>query len=227
MKKPFYYGLLFTALVICKSSAFAQIGVGINFDNTDVNYGGKLRANFTDPNYLYNTWAKGSVLQADGKAFTNLDMLFDMAKSRPLFKAADGTTQAFAVPIAQFTIASPDDNATKSTKTFRRGFAPTDGATEATYYEVLADGNLTLLKLTEMKRFYERAPGSLYETKQIKPVYTYYVAANKTITKLRREKKFVVALLKDKMPDIEKTISKYNLQHEEDLTALFNSYNTL
>ena len=221
MKKFIYCGIVVAALTAYKTDAFAQIGVGIQFDNTDVNYGGRLRPDVVDPNYLYSVWAKGSVLQGDGKTFDNLDLLFDMSKSRLLFKDTDGATKAFAVPVVQFTIGSPDNSAAK--KTFRRGFESIDGATDATYYEVLTDGSLKLLKHTEMKRSYERAPGSLYETKQIKPAYTYYIADNGKLTKLRREKKFVVNLLKDKNPDIEKTLDKLSLQREEDLIKLFSS----
>ncbi|PJJ83507.1 hypothetical protein [Mucilaginibacter auburnensis] len=224
MKKPLYYSIAFSALMAYQCSAFAQIGVGVQFDNTDVNYGGRLRSNFNDPNYLYNTWAKGSVLQGDGKSFNNLDLMFDRSKSRVLFKDADGSTKAFAVPIAQFSISSPE-SPFAAEKIFRRGFEPIDGATEATYYEVLTDGNIKLLKLTEMKRVFERAPGSLYETKQIKPAYNYYVAENNKLTKLRREKKFVINLLKEKVPNIEQVVAKLNLQHEEDLVKLFSSIN--
>jgi hypothetical protein len=228
MKKLTYCGLALSALMACQSNAFAQIGVNVQFDKTDVNYGGRLRADINDPNYLYPTWSKGAVLQADGKAFKDLDLMFDQSKSRLIFRAPDGTSQAFAVPVNEFAISPPEDNSAAAIKKFQRGFEKFDGATPATYFEVLSDGKIKLLKWTQIKRVFERLDGDPISSKQIKPIGTYYVATGNTLTKLRREKKFIVNLLQDKA-DVADYIAgnKLSAQDEHDLKMIFDHYNSL
>ncbi|MGF7078522.1 hypothetical protein [Mucilaginibacter sp. UYCu711] len=231
MKKAIYSTLALTALLTCQySGIYAQIGMNIDLRNEQVAIAG-VNGNAGDvTHYLYDTWTKGSVKQADGKTFTDLDLMFNQDRSMVIFMSPEKhIAQAFAVPVTEFTIAAPAGTENGAIKKFQRGFNPIDGATAATYFEILADGNTKLLKRTEFKRVNEVAIGDIYPTRQIKPFDTYYASSNNVLIKVRREKKAILSLLKDKATDIDAYISanKLSVKDEQDLAKVFNYYNTL
>jgi hypothetical protein len=231
MKKVIYSTVALTAFLACQyANTYAQTGMNIDLRNEQVAIAG-VNSNGGDvTHYLYDTWTKGSVKQADGKIFTDLDLMFNQDRSMVIFMSPEKhIAQAFAVPVTEFTIAAPAGTENGAIKKFQRGFSPVDGATAATYFEVLADGNIKLLKRTEFKRVNEVAVGDIYPTRQIKPFDTYYASSNNVLTKVRREKKAILTILKDKEADVEAYIStnKLSVKDEQDLAKLFKYYNTL
>jgi hypothetical protein len=225
MKKVIYSSLALTALLACQyRNSCAQTGVNVDLKNEKVAIAGD------NAHYLYDTWTKGSVKQVDGKTFTDLELMFNQDQSMVVFMSPEKhIAQAFTVPVTEFTIAAPAGTGNGAIKKFQSGFNPIDGATAATYYEVLSDGNIKLLKRTEFKRISEIADGDIIPTQQIKPFDNYYASANNTLTKIKREKKAILTILKDKAPDIEAYISanKLSLKDDKDLAKVFNHYNTL
>lgn len=188
MKKVIYSSLVLSALLGCQHMrSYAQAGMNVALRTEKVAG--------DNPHYLYDSWTKGSVKQADGKTFTDLELMFNQDQSMVIFMSPEKhVAQSFAVPVTEFTIAAPAGTEQSAAKKFQNGFNPIDGATAATYYEILSDGNVKLLKRTEFKRVSEIADGDIIPTQQIKSFDNYYVSSNNTLTKIKREKKAILTI---------------------------------
>jgi hypothetical protein len=231
MKKIIYGGLVLSALLACHSTSYAQVGVNVDFINgQDVNFGGKMRSNTEASTYLYDTWSKGTVKLSDGNTYAGLELMYDLGANRLIFKSEKGIPQAFAVAVTEFTIAAPAEDKTQTvSKKYKNGFPPADGNKTTTFYEVLSNGNITLLKLTELKRVREVAVGNIYPTTQMKTADSYYVFADGKLSRIKREKKALKQILQDKAKDLDTYMAsnKLDLKNDSDLSIIFDHYNAL
>ena len=166
----------------------AQEGVNLSLSNNSFNIAGKLTG-LPELNYLYPDWHKGSVKLSDDKVYRGLDLTYDLINERVLFRSADLSAQAFKLPVKEFTIVNPDEEKGLINKVFRNGFNALDGHKESTFYEILSDGEIKLLKNIQLKRVDEPEIGSIYSTKKLVKVETYFVFNNGELKKVKRDKK--------------------------------------
>ncbi|WP_337044978.1 hypothetical protein [Emticicia sp. 17c] len=209
---------LFLVTCLCWSPFNATCQIAVSGDPLGgTPMAGQSYMNVKGSPYLFESWEKGSVTMASGKKFDNLDLMFDQVTNQIIFKDTDGSTKAFNQPIASFVIGK-DANTHK----FERG---TDGI----FYEKVVTGNLTLWKKNHKSLIDEKPYGSATLQRNVLNNITYYVGDLAQLTKIKTDKKSVLALMATKTTEIEEFIKKEKLstKTENDLIRVFQYYNTL
>lgn len=171
--------------------------------------------------YLSDEWIEGSVKLENGKAFQGVKLKYDQVADELMFLDASGKEQLFVDPVLEFRLGD---------KLFRRGYPAADGASPAAYYEVLTEGKTDLLKLTSKKVFEETPYNSATKIRTIRANESYYIGvSNLKLTKIRKDKKSLLAALDGKGAELEAYIksNRLDLKQDSDMVRLVNYYNTL
>jgi hypothetical protein len=178
--------------------------------------------------YLTKSWSKAIVKQADGQVFKDIDVKYDQLEEQLIFKTASGQELGFAVPVTEFKI-SYEENGASTTKTFVNGFAPFRGSTDKTYYELLYDGSVKLLKKNIKQIESQRAYNSAVTTQTISERVKYYYALNNELVEFKRDAKFVNDAFGGKATAVQKYIKDNNLdlKKDEELIKAFAYFSTL
>ena len=113
--------------------------------------------------------------------------------------------------------------------TFRSGFPPIDEQTVNTFYQVLTEGNITMLEFLRKKILERKNDVSGEITKQFETYEEYYVFSGNQIIKLKKNKDFVLSLMLTKEKEIQSYLAanKVNFKKWNDLQTLFSYYNSL
>ncbi|PWJ57672.1 hypothetical protein CLV98_106144 [Dyadobacter jejuensis] len=162
-------------------------------------------------NFLFDTYYTGSVTGKYGQVVEGLSFRFDMAGNRleiqhndSLFVTGDAVT-GFTLPTGT------------ALYYFERGFPSAQGATAKTFYQVLYDGNLRLLKhfVVPIKDQEEAGAGQLFILKDGK-MHPVSLSNKESFLK-------VLADERNKMNYIIKE-SQFDFDQEEDLAILLQEY---
>ena len=227
MEKIIYQLLLSAVLALAATTgAAAQFAI---VDNTGQPI---LTKNYTDVRgsaYLYDGWKKGSVTTARDITYDGIELMYDLIEDQLIFKGSGGEAKTFNQPIKSFTLKAGKENALQKEQLFVSGFMPVDGAKPATFYEVLADGEVQLLRRATKKIFEELPYGSATKVKAFKTDSHYYIAKDGTLKKIKNDKKSVLQALTDKKAALETYIktNRPDLKKDEELAKLVAYYNTL
>lgn len=179
--------------------------------------------------YLYNNWMKGSMTTGNGVTFDGVELMYDQVVDELIFKDGKGQAKIPTQPIVEFTIKPMLDSGPLQERVFRRGFIPADGANPNTFYEVLADGEVQLLKRVTKSIFEELPYGSATKIKVFKTDEYFYIAHNEKLTQIRNNKKSVLSALPHKKTKLEAYLKahKPDLKNEAELAKLVGYYNGL
>jgi len=114
---------------------FAQNGTVI----TDIK---GLDVKETDPDvqgtpYLFDEWTPGSAISETGNTYADLKLKYDIRFNQVIFLSTDEKPMGFAQPLNSFVI---------NNMHFSKGFPPVDLQTGSTFYQLLTDGKVKLLK---------------------------------------------------------------------------------
>ncbi|MGN7987412.1 hypothetical protein ACTJKC_08730 [Pedobacter sp. 22226] len=219
--------VLSSVFVLPYLAGHAQLGVNLQLANNDVNYSGNTTKGNNDVSYLYETWNKGSVKLSNDSLYKGMNLMYDLSNDRLIFKADNDLPQLFKLAVKEFTITSSENGG--ASKKFKSGYPSIDGGNEKTFYEILSEGKITLLKRVQMKRVDEREAGMLYSVKKMKPVDTYFIEKAGKLEKIKRERSAIYPLLSQNKAEVDSYISsnKLNIKKDSDLSVLFDHFNTL
>lgn len=219
--------VLSSAFILPYLASHAQLGVNLQLANNDVNYSGNTTKGNNDVSYLYETWNRGSVKLANDSLYKGINLMYDLSNDRLIFKSDNGLPQLFKLGVKEFTISSPENGGTS--KKFKSGYPSIDGGNEKTFYEILSEGKIPLLKRVQMKRVEEREAGMLYSVKKMKPIDTYFIEKAGKLEKIKREKSAIYSILSKDKIEVDNYISsnKLNIKKDGDLAILFDHFNAL
>lgn len=112
---------------------------------------------------------------------------------------------------------------------FRSGYPVIDKNNTFCFYQVLSDGKLQFLKHTSKEIDEQKNIQSGEVRKEFITREAYYVYSNGLISKLKKEKQSILELMKDEEQKINEYLNKtkVNFKKEDDLSTLFNYYNSL
>ena len=112
---------------------------------------------------------------------------------------------------------------------FKSGYPAIEQNTELTFYEVLSDGAIQLLKYNKKDISEIKNEMSGDTRKEFVLHENYFVYTNGEIKKMKREKDFILELMQDKKDKINEylKINKLNFKNTESITKLFEYYNSL
>jgi hypothetical protein len=121
------------------NSAFAEA-----YDVNGKPFTSKSLENIEGSPMFSTDWNLANITFSNGKIVKNIPVQFNLEDNQLYFKKGD-TILLFADPVASFQFAYTNDNA-KKLAYFRNGYPSIQKNTGDTYYQVLADGPMQLLK---------------------------------------------------------------------------------
>lgn len=179
--------------------------------------------------YFIDSFWYADVLLNDGKLFENVKMKIDLHNHEVHFITGDNKEIIAEQGFINEIILSDSVNGKRVFHHFKTGYPLIDQNNKNQFYQILSDGEIQLLRLT--KKHIVQTQNVM--TREIKSAYAqydeYYVFRQGEIKKLKKEKEFVLELLKDKQKNIEEHLKdkKMNFRNIAMLTSLFDYYNSL
>ncbi len=176
--------------------------------------------------FLLKDWAKGSITTEFAQT-DNLNMLYNEVEDQLIFKVKRGDVKKVIDPVKEFNIIDSENG--NKLRNFKAGFDRTNFSSEKTFFEVLADGKVKLLKKNwkhiSQNREYS---GKIAQTVMSYPNY-YLVFDDNVPVKLKANKKSLTNQFGSKLKDVNQYIetNQINLKHENDVLKLVNYYNSL
>lgn len=217
-----------SAVLAFTTSVQAQPGLNVEISQQGVSLIGKSYKDVKGSPLLYDFWTRAEVTFTDGTLATNQYIKYDQISGLVYYKTKDNKEQKFEKPVRQFVIKDLINNEEIS-RIFRNGFSRVDEDTNpTTYFEVIADGKIKLIKYLVKKIVEERGAGSINVSKQIQQTSRYYIG-DTSFTRVKKDKKAILELLPDHQKEINSFIAteKISFKSEEDLSRLITYYNSL
>ncbi len=213
--------ILFIVLLLVVRSTIAQIAISGDAIHGTPIYA-KINENIKGSPYLFDQWFNGSVKLKDKTVHNDMQLKYDQMTGKLIFKDKSENTFHFEHPVEEFTLQTPSGE----NVVFKNGFKNIEKNTDDTFYQILADGKVKLLKHSK-KSIVQSVPyGQSVPEKTILNSEAFYVVSSDTIQKLKKDKKALAFLNSDKLSSF---ITKNNmdLQKEADLILAINFYNSL
>jgi hypothetical protein len=112
---------------------------------------------------------------------------------------------------------------------FSIGYPPVDNQTQTSFYQVIADGTVKLLKHYKKTIRVDKAFNSATSTKTFVLADVYYVFINNQITRIKPGQKSILAILGDKADQLQNYMKNNSVNYKSDaaLAKLFSYYNSL
>lgn len=169
---------------------------------------------------LYPDWKKGWVKLLNGNTYSDLMLKYNVYEDALYFLGKDNQAMAFTNPVLEFKL---------DKEVFKSGYPALKNLTSRSYYLVLTEGKITLLKksaknVLEMKEF-----NSATSTKKIVDQKNYYLIADGQLRPIKMDKNAFLDVLTDQKENIEAYLktNKISFKSEEDLIRLITYYNSI
>lgn len=179
---------------------------------------------------LTENWLPGTVDFANGKTAA-ATLNYNLYGDELLFKTPkDSIVQAFVDPVKSFSIKGITlEESDQTDMTFSSGFPAVDDQTAKTFYQVVGDGKIKLLRCYKKKVLESKDFASQIGTKTFVNANSYYLFANNQITKIKPSQKTILAALNDKADKIQEYVKANSVNFKSDvaLAKLFGYYNSL
>lgn len=173
--------------------------------------------------YLHSDWLKGRVKLANGSTYSDIELKYDQVADELLFRDKNGNVLTFVDAVAEFMLpGSPPP-------LFRSGFHALDNHTERSFYQILYDGGIKLLKKSVKKISEVKQYNSASSTTKFDLIETYYIGRENQPVKFRKDKKSLFKVLGNKTDMLENYVKaeNLNLKEEADLVKLIHYYNSI
>ena len=221
MRKVFSILLI---LVAARSSAQTQVSTGWQGHE----YSTKQFSDIDGSPFLYDDWYRGKIVSPEGLVLDGIMIKYE-AYSETIVYMTNGKTYEVADGAATFTI-YPATDGMKDSLYFRGGYPSTDNNTPKTFYEVLVDGKVALLK-SHKKTTGLSQQNALASNKRefIVQEDLYLARKGQAPVKWKKDKDALLEVLGDKKDEVNAWLgkNKVNLKKEEGLAELIKYYNSL
>lgn len=173
---------------------------------------------------LLANWHPGTVTFRSGQQGKELQLLFNVNKNVLYFKRGEGILE-FVQPIREFTLRIANDNDSVNI-VFRNGYVGFEKNNQETFYEVLTDGAIQLLK-QYTKTLLTYKPYNQPEQQEYSDKVKYFIYRDHKLTLIKRDKEFLMQAF----PDLSNKILSWceannsNAKSEPHLAALIGSLN--
>ena len=228
-------GVLF--LLACSSQTKAQdisiahdlIERKVTFFNNDGKLFENPYVNISGSPFLFEPWKYG-IIEIDAKnVFSNIQMKLDLHSQQVLLKKPDGA-EIVIKPGAVKKITLFDSTGSSPVLYFYQcGFPAVDNQNVNNFYQLLSDGKIKFLK-SRRKWIKEEKDSFSGETKKEFVSYEdYYFFADDKMLRLKRDKEFILGIVKDKKGKIDEYLqsNKISFKSVEDIKKLLDYYNSL
>jgi len=229
MKIKLVYYFLFFVFLVNSKIVLAQSNPGQNL----VYMNGQLvketdHSGIEGSPFFNDDWSTGLIMLADGRTFKDMILKYNIYTDEVYFKDQNGETKSFSNPVSEFKLLSTG-NGSSNSKDFKSGYANIPGYTAKSFFEVLSEGAVQLLK--KYRRVVSETTGIDLGTvtKNFTDKESYYMIISGTATLVKKDKKSILALLNNKQIELETYIKahKLDLKNDDDLAKLINYYNSI
>ena len=176
--------------------------------------------------FLFNDWNLGIVKFRNRRFAKGINLRFNIYNNQLYFKK-DEQQLEFALPVEEFMIRGLKD--TDSVDVFYRcGFPDTEKTTYQTFFEVIADGNLVLLKY-RYKVISSFKPYNQAERKKFEDREQLFVYVDKRMIKVKKDKESIIEALPQHKAAILSIVEekKLKLKNDGDMEKLFVELNSM
>ena len=178
--------------------------------------------------YLFKDWSNGIVRFSGGRTMNQFKLKFDCLKNLLVLQfngsafAAEGKVQEFVMY---------PKSKSKDSLLFRKGFPAVDKATENTYYQVLFQDKVTLLRLFSRNIIEEKQLVTVngHINRRLEEVERYYLLHNGEMVLLPDSRNDLPEKFSDKKDQIAQFISSQQLKmrSSDDYLQVVKKYNEL
>lgn len=179
--------------------------------------------------YIQADWTAGSVVLSRGENIP-AQLKFDAYSNRLLFQGKNAETLEFTEDIKRFSLNISDKEISDvSPLVFINNLPAIDKQMAASWYQLIADGNVKLLKYYGKKIVESQAVNFNPKTKSFTAFHVYYILQNNVIVKISLNKKAIIKALGSHAPEIETWLktNSIDFKSDADLQKLFDYYNSL
>jgi len=223
MKKRIAF-LVFCAYLACDSVAQLQVpAVRIFLEDVE---GRPLKLKGIDEvegtPFLFEDWKQGSVTFNQGSVLSGVDLKFAVFGNQLFFRKGDDMLE-FTMPVKEFRI-----NASVTVPLVYRCYYPDiSGNNGKTFYNVVVDGNIQLLKLVSREVKDHKSYNEPVKKKFMDKETWYVFLPNGTIHILERDTNWLKKLLPQHADKIDNIIAekKLKLKKDEDVAELIRRLN--
>lgn len=173
---------------------------------------------------LLANWHPGTVIFRNGQQAKDLPLLYNVSKNILYFKRGEGILE-FVQPLREFSLRVAKDNDSVNL-IFRNGYRSFEKNNQETFYEVLVDGSIQLLK-QYTKTLLSYKPYNQPEQQEYTDKVKYFIFRDGKLTLIKRDKEFLIQTF----PDLSERIRSWcetnnnSVKSEPQLAALIGSFN--
>lgn len=179
---------------------------------------------------LSDNWLNGTVAFANGKTATAI-LNYNLYGDELLFKnPKDSSVLSFVDPVKSFALKNATIEESDITDpSFSSGFPAVDDQTTKTFYLVVGEGKIKLLRCYKKRVIESKDFSSQITTKSFLSANAYYLFSNNQMVKIKPNQKTILAAMNDKAAQVQDYIKKNSVNFKSDaaLAKLFGYYNSL
>lgn len=178
--------------------------------------------------FFSNEWSRGSLTLVSGKKYSSILLKINLQTDDVHYLLEETKAERVAgkgiVKQVDFKLSDQQDSIR-----FRSHFPSVEKNDLLTFYQVLVDGEVILLKRIKRIFIEEKAFNSATITHRFDTDNSYFICLNKKMIKLKRNRTNILELLTDQRSNLENYLSKNNIsfKSDQDLKKLFEYYNSL
>ena len=175
--------------------------------------------------YLFKEWNWGAIRFRNGKYAKDVSLLFNVYNNK-LYFSKNGQQMELIDMVKEFMIGYKD-NGDSITLLFRNGYPQVDKKSTESFYEVLADGKVQLLKWRQKEintiKPYNGATKTKFDDRQI----LYLFIPGSKMVKVKKDKDDIIKALPEYKSRIEEFVQKNGkLKNEDSVAQLIAHINT-
>ena len=154
--------------------------------------------------YLNDVWCPGQIVNMSGKQFDIARMRFNVLLNRVEYEMS-GNVYELTIPYKEFSIYLPAEDGTFKVKHFKNNFPASEQQTPKSFYEIVYDGQVKVLRHHKIRISEHAEPLSLVRVKRFNKsssLYIYHPQKN-TVTRISKRKADLLGVLDDKKGAVE------------------------
>ena len=183
---------------------------------------GSQNKNIEGSPYLNTEFVLGRVVFSNGKMSNDVYLQFDLFNNTLLFRRDDIALQ-FVDTVTTFFLQHTENNTLGLV--FRSNFPPINGNNRTTFYELLVDGKVQLLKHRYKKingyREFDAASKRRYEESS----NLYAALPDNTIIRIKKDRNYLMKAMPEYADKILELTDNLRVKNEESLVTLFQELN--
>jgi hypothetical protein len=175
--------------------------------------------------YFLKDWSDGIIRFSSGKVTDKFKLKFNAAQNRLLLQF-NGSTFAAESRVHEFVMYTRNK---KDSFVFHKGFPGTDRGNAETFYQVLEQGQATLLRLAAKDIVEEKEMLEGKVSRRYQDVEFFYILRDGAMHKVDKDTSPVPDILTDRREELKSYISEQQLKMRtaEDITRVVKKYNEL